>query len=66
MTMPLNRSTYQQLIAEDLKWLEAQPRTLERDHIIAIVKASEKHEYDDQITIEKLQAEISLWKKGVH
>ena len=32
--------------AEDLAWLNSQPRTLERDHVIQIVQASPAHEYD--------------------
>ena len=45
MSSTLNRAAYQQLIAEDLVWLRNQPRSLERDHIEAIVRASEGHEY---------------------
>lgn len=54
MTMPLNRAAYRDLIRENLAWLESTPRTLERDHVIAIVKASEAHEYDCSRTLEKL------------
>ena len=45
MSSKLNRPAYRQMIEEDLQWLLAQPRTLERDHIEAIVRASEEHEY---------------------
>lgn len=45
MTMRLNRRAYEELVAQDIAWLEAQPRTLERDHVIDIVKASPDHEY---------------------
>lgn len=44
----LNRRAYEGLIAEDLAWLESVPRTLERDHVIAIVKASADHEYREE------------------
>src|SRR6185312_13198566 len=36
----LNRPAYELLMAEDLAWLAKQPRTLERDHIEVIVRAS--------------------------
>ena len=47
MGTKLNRRAYRQLIQEDLDWLESMPRSLERDHIIQIVKASEFYEYGD-------------------
>jgi hypothetical protein len=40
MTVRLNREAYEKAIAEDIAWLNAQPRTLERDHVVAIVQAS--------------------------
>jgi len=40
MSMKMNRSAYEQLVEGNLAWLRAQPRTLERDHIIAIVEQS--------------------------
>lgn len=45
MSYRLNKKVYEQLINEDIAWLEKVPRTLEREHIIAILKASIKHEY---------------------
>jgi len=43
--MRLNKEGYQQLIDEDIVWLEKIPRTLERDHIIDVLRASVAHEY---------------------
>jgi hypothetical protein len=43
--MRLNKHGYEQLINEDIAWLEKIPRTLERDHIIAVLKCSIEHEY---------------------
>lgn len=43
--MRLNKLGYQQLIDEDIAWLCELPRTLERDHIIAVLRASVDHEY---------------------
>jgi hypothetical protein len=43
--MRLNKAGYEQLVNEDIAWLEKIPRTLERDHIIAVLKASIEHEY---------------------
>lgn len=36
----MNRLTYQQLVDQDLAWLAMQPRTLEREHVIQIVRTS--------------------------
>ena len=33
----LNRSGYRKLIEEDVNWLKQQPRTLEREHIEAVL-----------------------------
>jgi hypothetical protein len=41
----LSRDAYQQLIDGDIAWLLEQKRTLERDHIIEVLKASPEHEY---------------------
>jgi hypothetical protein len=47
MSGKVTRGAFQQLIAEDIAWLEAQPRTLEREHIIGIVCVSERYYYDE-------------------
>lgn len=36
----ITREAYEKLVAEDLAWLEKQPRTLERDHVMLIVQNS--------------------------
>jgi hypothetical protein len=46
MAGKLNRAGYEQLIAGDQAWLQRQPRTLERDHIMEIVKDSVRAYYD--------------------
>lgn len=38
MVMRLNRESFEKLISEDLEWLMNQPRTLEREHVIQIVR----------------------------
>jgi hypothetical protein len=35
-----NKKTYEKIIAEDIEWLLAQPRTLERDHIEHVLRDS--------------------------
>jgi hypothetical protein len=40
MGTTLNRDGYQKLIDEDIEWLEKMPRTLSRDHAIAVLKYS--------------------------
>lgn len=46
----VTRAAYEQLVNEDLVWLLKQPRTLERDHIEAIVRASVDAEYPPRTT----------------
>jgi hypothetical protein len=41
----MSRESYEQMIREDLEWLMAQPRTLEREHIAEIVRQSPDREY---------------------
>lgn len=43
----LNRTTYQQLVDENLRWLLTMPRTLERDHVAEIVRDSVRHLYEE-------------------
>lgn len=40
MSLTLNKSAYTKLIEEDIEWLLKQPRTLEREHIVAVLKES--------------------------
>lgn len=46
MSRKLTREAFRKLIAEDIAWLEQQPRTLERDHIIMALQESERFHYD--------------------
>lgn len=46
MSGPVNRSTFERLIAEDIEWLERQPDTLERRHILAILRESPRYIYE--------------------
>lgn len=41
----MSRGSYEVMIKEDLEWLDAQPRTLEREHIRLIVQQSVQQEY---------------------
>ncbi|HAM42001.1 MAG TPA: hypothetical protein DCP69_11920 [Candidatus Omnitrophica bacterium] len=36
----LNREAYQRIIEEDIGWLNTHPRTLERDHIVHVLRWS--------------------------
>lgn len=40
MSLTLNKSAYTKLIEEDIDWVLKQPRTLERDHVVAVLKES--------------------------
>lgn len=46
MSGKLTRHAYEKLIQENREWLAKQPRTLERDHIDLILRASPAHEYE--------------------
>ena len=47
MSLPLNRAVFEQLIAEDIAWIEsAAPDTLERRHIIACLKEQARLRYE--------------------
>ena len=69
MSMKMNKSSYITLIEEDIAWLEKMPRTLERDHIIAILKLSPTREYDDQTELSyhrhKLDRKIHWAKRDI-
>lgn len=52
MGTTLNRRAYERMIQEDLTWLMQQPRSLERDHIEAIINASADHEYGLKAKVE--------------
>lgn len=39
MSLPINRETHRKLIDDDIAWLETVPRTLERDHVLSILRA---------------------------
>ncbi len=43
MSLILNPSAYRKLVQEDLDWLLTTPRTLERDHVEAILKWQIQH-----------------------
>lgn len=47
MVSKLTHDVYQKLIDENIAWLESMPRTLERDHIIGIVKDSVRFYYSN-------------------
>ena len=45
MPTRLNRHAYEQLIREDIEWLMHQPPSLEREHILAVLRCSPDREY---------------------
>lgn len=45
MSGRLTREAYQRIVDEDLAWLEKQPRTLERDHIAAVLRNAVSRAY---------------------
>lgn len=62
--MKLTRDSYEKLIAEDLAWLEKQPRTLEREHVKAIVTVSPAYEYGSNAdAVHLATSNLSLQRK---
>ena len=62
MSGKMNQHAYENLIAEDLDWLEQYPRTLEREHIAHIVRDSVEHHYpsvEHHYPVEALHARIA-------
>lgn len=46
MPTRLNKASYTKLIEENIAWLRKQPETLERAHIIQVLRASIEFEYE--------------------
>ena len=42
----LTKEAYEKLVAEDIEWLDKQPRSLEREHIALILKDSPRLYYE--------------------
>jgi hypothetical protein len=55
MSWTLNLAAYQQLIDDDLAWAESMPRTLERDHVLDVLRWCRVHRLDD---VDRLTQEI--------
>lgn len=58
MSGPLTRHGFEQLISGDLAWLTRQPRSLERDHIEALLREAVAKYYPAR-TANELRAELS-------
>jgi len=43
MGIKLNTEAYRKLISEDIEWLKKQPRSLEQEHILAILEYESQH-----------------------
>lgn len=53
----MNRTAYEQIIRENLEWVDKQPRSLESDHIRLVLKDSIDRLYgNDYLTANKLAA----------
>lgn len=65
MTHPLNRHSYENLVDEDIAWLEKHspnPHSLEMRHIIDILRRSVVLEYDETADTER--ARIVAWLRA--
>ena len=58
MSQSVNRETYEKLLAENLEWLDRQPRSLEREHIRAILLASAALIYEPHDPEEYLRQKV--------
>lgn len=52
MTSKMNKSSYKELVEQDIEWLLKQPKTLERSHIEQIVIDSIDFYYQDAVRLE--------------
>jgi hypothetical protein len=59
----INRDAYEKLVDKNLAWLESVPRTLERDHVIAIVRNSPDMYYGNKEKIAALTAQLAAESK---
>lgn len=64
MSGTITRAAYQQLVDEDICWLERQPRTLERDHVIDIVRHSVEVYYGELRDLRAQVAQLALELTG--
>lgn len=69
MSGPMTRSAFEELCADNIRWLEQQPRTLERDHIILIVKMAPEKWYgpaprDEERTCLDFNCPLPLFHTG--
>lgn len=64
MSGTITRAAYQQLVDEDICWLERQPRTLERDHVIDIVRHSVEVYYGELRDLRDQVAQLTLELTG--
>ena len=46
MTTIISREYYEKVIQADIKWLRTMSNTLERHHIIRVLKSAVEYEYD--------------------
>ena len=62
----MTREAYAKIIAEDIAWCEAQPRTLERDHTILVLRQSIAAEYPRPLSDEAARAMFRQLNVDVH
>lgn len=62
----MSREAFADIIAEDIAWCEAQPRTLERDHTIAVLRQSIAAEYPRPLTDDDARSMLRRLDVDVH
>lgn len=48
MSCTLNREAYRRLIQDDIDWINTIPRTLERDHVLAVLEWAKENRIDGE------------------
>lgn len=51
MSQKMNRESFVQLVTENIEWLMKQPRTLEREHTIGILKECVDFYYPPEVRV---------------
>ncbi len=64
MAAMLNRNAYQKLIDEDVEWVQRQSRTMERDHVLHVLKGSVAQHYPPVIVLKGTLSEEDFKNQG--
>lgn len=60
----MNRDAFRRIVAEDIEWLERQPDSLEKSHIMHVLRDAPSRYYDEDPRVVELRRENENLKKG--